>query len=85
MVVLSGGSGVGHPPASSVGVKERVELYLWIFMACSRVTFTFTFTDCLELRNVGTYLCKKKNDWKRCMKKRAKSVEEEGEGLLYGV
>jgi hypothetical protein len=35
-----------HPPASDE-VKERVELYLypplWAFVACSKMTFTFTF------------------------------------------
>jgi hypothetical protein len=39
---------VDHPPPSNVGVKERVELYLypplWAFVASSRVNFTFTFT-----------------------------------------
>jgi hypothetical protein len=34
------GRGVDHPPSSSAEVKERVELYLWAFMACSRVNFT---------------------------------------------
>ena len=36
--------GVDHPPSSSAGVKERVELYttsLWAFMACYRENFTF--------------------------------------------
>ena len=33
---------VNHPPPSSSEVKERVELYLWAFMTCSRVNFTFT-------------------------------------------
>jgi hypothetical protein len=40
--------GVVHPHPSSAEVKERIELYLlllhWTFVACSRVTFTFTFT-----------------------------------------
>jgi len=40
---------VDHPPPSSAGVKERVELYLyppplWAFEACSRGNFTFIFT-----------------------------------------
>jgi hypothetical protein len=39
--------GVDHPPLSNAEVKERVELYLysplWVFVAYSRVTFTFTF------------------------------------------
>jgi hypothetical protein len=42
------GRGVDHPPPSSAEVKEIVELYLfpplWTFVACYRVTFTFTFT-----------------------------------------
>jgi len=41
------GRGVDHPSPSSAEVKDRVELYLyplWVFVACSRVTFTFTFT-----------------------------------------
>ena len=42
------GRGVDHPPTSSAAVKERVELHIyssiWAFVACSRVTFTFTFT-----------------------------------------
>jgi hypothetical protein len=42
------GRGVDHPPPTSAEVKERVELYLyfplWAFMACSRESFTFTFT-----------------------------------------
>ena len=47
------GSGVDHPPLSSAEVEGRVELYicsltlflsLWDFVACSRETFTFTFT-----------------------------------------
>jgi len=41
------GRGVDHPPPSSAEVKEGVELYLysllWVFVACSRVIFTFTF------------------------------------------
>jgi hypothetical protein len=38
------GRGVDHPPQSSAEVKETVELFpLWPFMACTRVTFTFTF------------------------------------------
>jgi hypothetical protein len=40
------GHGVDHPPPSGTKVKERVEVYnllpLWAFVACSRVTFTFT-------------------------------------------
>ena len=40
--------GVDHPPSSSAEVKERVViplLPLWAFVACSRVNFTFTFTQ----------------------------------------
>ena len=41
------GRGVDHPPPSRAEVKERVELYLysslWAFVACPRVSFTFTF------------------------------------------
>jgi hypothetical protein len=43
------GRGFDHPVLSSADVKERVELYiyppLWAFVACSRVTFTFTFMN----------------------------------------
>jgi hypothetical protein len=38
------GSLVDHPPTSNTEVKERVELYLWAFVACSRVNFTFSLT-----------------------------------------
>jgi len=45
--VKRSGRGVDHPPPFRAEVKERVELYLyspfWAIMACSRVTFTFTF------------------------------------------
>jgi hypothetical protein len=36
---------VDHLPQCSAEVKERVELLLpfWAFVACSRVTFTFSF------------------------------------------
>jgi hypothetical protein len=41
------GRGVNHPATSSAEVKEGVGLYfyslLWAFVACYRVTFTFTF------------------------------------------
>ena len=40
------GSGFDHPTPSSAKVKERVVmplLPLWVFVVCSRVTFTFTF------------------------------------------
>jgi len=36
------GRGIDHPPPSSAEVKERVELYLWALVACSRMYFTFT-------------------------------------------
>jgi hypothetical protein len=34
--------GVDHPPLSSVEVKKKQ--YFWALVACSRVTFIFTFT-----------------------------------------
>jgi hypothetical protein len=40
------GRGIDHLPLSSTEVKERV-FPLWVFVACSRVKFTFTF-----IRNV---------------------------------
>jgi len=39
------GRGVDHPPTSSAEVKERIELYLWAFVAFSGVNFTFTFVE----------------------------------------
>jgi hypothetical protein len=41
------GRGIDHPPPSSTEVKERVEctlVHLWAFVACYRVSCTFTFT-----------------------------------------
>jgi hypothetical protein len=42
------GRGVDHAPPTNTENKERIELYLslppWAFVACSRVSFTFTFT-----------------------------------------
>jgi hypothetical protein len=42
------GRDLDHPPSSSADVKERVQLYLnppvWVFVACSGVNCTFTFT-----------------------------------------
>jgi hypothetical protein len=40
------GSGADHPPLSRTEIKERVKLYLylWVFVAWYRVDFTFTFT-----------------------------------------
>ena len=32
---------VNHSPSSSAEVKQRVELHLWVYMACSRVNITF--------------------------------------------
>jgi len=32
---------VDHTPSSSPEVKEKVQLYLWAFVACSSVNFTF--------------------------------------------
>jgi hypothetical protein len=40
------GCGFDCPPLSSAEVKERVELYLhylWAFLVCVSVNFTFTF------------------------------------------
>jgi hypothetical protein len=39
------GRDVDHPPPYSAEVKERVELYLyiWAFVACYRVNFTFIY------------------------------------------
>jgi hypothetical protein len=34
------GCGVNHPTPSSVEIKEREELYLWAFMACSGANVT---------------------------------------------
>jgi hypothetical protein len=42
------GRDVKHPPPSSVEVKEKVQLYLWAFMACSRKNFTFYLKTRLE-------------------------------------
>jgi hypothetical protein len=42
------GLDVNHPPQSRAEVKKRVFiplLPLWAFVACSRMTFTFTFTE----------------------------------------
>jgi hypothetical protein len=42
-----------HPHTSSAEVKERAELYLYplcAFVACSKVTFTFT-----HIRRLGKY------------------------------
>jgi hypothetical protein len=39
--------GVDHSPLPSAEVKERVEQYLWAFVACSRMNFTFNFTALL--------------------------------------
>jgi len=47
LVVKQPGHGIDHKPPSNAKVKERVELYLcapWTFVACSRMSFTFTFT-----------------------------------------
>jgi hypothetical protein len=34
------GFGVDKPPLSSAEVKEILELYVWVFVACSRVIVT---------------------------------------------
>jgi len=48
------GCGVDHPSQSRAEVKEKVELYLYSpsgpFVACSGVSFTFTFRGTLSLR-----------------------------------
>ena len=45
-------------PQSKAKVKERVQLYLysplWDFMACSRMSFTFTFYNPFILYAVNT-------------------------------
>jgi len=43
--------GVDHPPPSGAEVKKRV-LPLWVFMACSRANFAFTFYE-LERSDFG--------------------------------
>ena len=41
--------GVDHPPHLAPRLKEELPLLpLWAFVACSRVTFTFTFTPTQE-------------------------------------
>jgi len=67
-VFLGGWSGRGvvliTHPIYSIEVKERVELYLysplWRFVACSKMTFNFTFTNFLTgkenpLRPLSTF------------------------------
>jgi hypothetical protein len=46
------GRGADEPSSSDTEVKETVELYLWPFVACSRVKFTFTFTFTVKVRRV---------------------------------
>jgi hypothetical protein len=45
--IYRSGSDINHLHPASAEVKERIELYLcstfWVFMACPRVKFTFTF------------------------------------------
>ena len=52
-VVKRLGGGINHPSPSRTKVKEREELYhystLWALVACSKVTFTFTFYQQLEI------------------------------------
>ena len=48
------GRGVDHPLPSSAKVKERVViplLPLWVFVACSRVTFTSTVLSTFVVRS----------------------------------
>jgi hypothetical protein len=53
------GRGVDHPPSSSAEVKEKSIaiplLPLWAFVACSRVTFTFTHFTLLYISLLGFY------------------------------
>ena len=54
------GRGADHPSPSSAKVKERIMPYLtlplWDFMVCSRMIFTFTFTQQIILRNLRRIL-----------------------------
>jgi len=51
--------GVDRPPPSSAEVKERTDLCryspLWAFVACSRVSFTFTVTFTLYSATITTF------------------------------
>jgi hypothetical protein len=55
------GRGIDHPPTSSAKVKERVEppriplLPLWAFVACYRVTFTFTVITFYAVTSLRAY------------------------------
>jgi len=48
------GHGVDHLPPSSAEVKERVELYLWAFVACSRVNFKYILISFLCTKSFGS-------------------------------
>jgi hypothetical protein len=65
------GLGVDHTPASSIEVKERVELYipilpLWAFMACSGVNVALFYlhllTEFFELRQLNRYNDSSRNE-----------------------
>jgi hypothetical protein len=43
--------GADDPFSSNTEVKEEVELYLWPFLACSGVKFSFTFTFTLTAKD----------------------------------
>jgi hypothetical protein len=48
---------VDHPITSSAEVKERVNMYFYSpsgFVACSKVNFTFTFTQQFNTLYYGT-------------------------------
>ena len=58
----SRGLGVDHPIPSSAVVKERVGLYLqspvWTFVACLRMSFTFSYLHLLRLTVYIIITCK---------------------------
>jgi len=75
--VMRPGRGVDHPPPSITGVKERVELYLYLppplpraFVAYSRVNCTYTFTmyfgrSVRPLSGTTQTCCRVVNKWTR--------------------
>ena len=57
------GRGVDHPPPSSAEVKERIAiplLPLWAFVACYRVTFTFTFNSPISALLTSYCYCRRR-------------------------